>query len=128
MLPSQRKGAAPAGSTVRRRTSDQNNAAGRIAGRGGAKSRLRCGSQSRPRRRQAAVVPISNARLKARTPDSRRIRLDVVRHNAYRRLTAEEGTAGASFPGFIAGSRSTAHRRGRMIRPRDAAVRDTGAF
>jgi hypothetical protein len=64
--------------------------------------------------------------LKGAAPQSGRILLDPGCRNAYKVLSENEGHVRADFCGQIADPRIEAHRRGWMIHPRDAAVRDQG--
>jgi len=61
-------------------------------------------------------------------PQSGRILLDPACRNAYKVASKKEGQVRADFRGQIADPRIEAHRRGWMIHPRDAAVRDQGPF
>jgi len=61
-------------------------------------------------------------------PQSSRILLDPACRNAYKVASKKEGQVRADFRGHIADPRIEAHRRGWMIHPRDAAVRDQGPF
>jgi len=101
---------------------------GHFAGRHVAKSRPRCGAAGFASCADFRALPISNERLRQTAPQSGRILLDPACRNAYKVASKKEGQVRADFRGQIADPRIEAHRRGWMIHPRDAAVRDQGPF